>query len=287
VLNRAQGCNILAIVFAAVADRASPAERMGPVLGGSAMYCMRGPVAILLCAVACAAASAAPPDDLARSIDLQAKLAKIREFPALDDPKMTLQEAIDFVSKHCDVTIQVNERAFQAEGVKDVLTTPIAEIPIPEFRNTLSLMIRKLLERLPKGDPVFIIRGGTLEITTRKAFIREFYRLPANEASPQPLVHASIVNAPLTTALRDLARSTSGNIVLDVRAAKEAQTTVTADFTNVPLDTAVKLLADMCNLASVEVGNVLYVTSKDNGRALQREQEERRLRGHETPGATK
>jgi hypothetical protein len=189
--------------------------------------------------------------------------------------------------KKYDLNIHVNQKAFKAEDINDVLNVPIAELPIPEFRGPLSLMLEKVLARLPAKDPVFIIRDGVIEITTKTAFLREFYRQPSSDAPLQPLVHAAIVNVPLTTALRDLARAHGGNVVVDVRAAKEAATTVTADFANVPLDTAVALLADMCGLTTVEVGNVIYVTSKENGRALQQDQKLRRLDGPEKPDAPK
>jgi hypothetical protein len=67
------------------------------------------------------------------------------------------------------------------------------------------------------------------------------------------------------------------NVVLDARTAKEAQAPVTAELSNVPLDTAARLFADMAGLQVVPLDNVLYVTSIDNARALREEQEKSRL----------
>jgi hypothetical protein len=45
----------------------------------------------------------------------------------------------------------------------------------------------------------------------------------------------------------------------------------------VPLDAAVRLLADMANLKLVRLANVYYVTSPPNARLLRKEDEERRF----------
>ena len=44
---------------------------------------------------------------------------------------------------------------------------------------------------------------------------------------------------------------------------------MTARLTEVPLDDAVKVLADMAELAPVVIGRVLYITTKQNAQALQ------------------
>jgi hypothetical protein len=260
-------------------------------LGAPAMYHLASRVSfalLLLCLFAFATQSAARADDLAKAIELKAKIGQVRDFVAFDDPKMTLQEAIDHLAKKYDVNIDVNERAFLSEEVREVLRLPVAEQPIPALKGTFAQILSRILARVPiPSGATYVIRGDRIEITTGKFVEQEFYsnRLPVTPLPP--LVHAAIANAPLAIALRDLARAEGANVVVDVRVAKEAATNVTASFANVPLDTAVFLLADMCGLTSVEVGNVLYVTSKENGRALQQEQEKRRLKGLEKPDASK
>ena len=80
-----------------------------------------------------------------------------------------------------------------------------------------------------------------------------------------------IWTSPLEEALRELSDLTGVNIVLDGRAGDKGRTPVTARLTDVPLDNAVKVLADMADLTPVVVGRVLYVTSKDNAKALRAE----------------
>ncbi len=63
--------------------------------------------------------------------------------------------------------------------------------------------------------------------------------------------------------------------MLDARVGEAAKVPVSAELTNVPLDTAVRLLADMAGLKSVQIDNVVYVTTPANAAVLQKEQEQK------------
>src|SRR5262249_49008258 len=88
---------------------------------------------------------------------------------------------------------------------------------------------------------------------------------------PLILVHECFNKVKLCRALETIADTTDTNIVLDIRVKAKADTEVSANFTNVPLDTAVSLLADMADLAVVRRNNVLYVTSPENAAKMTRE----------------
>src|SRR6185437_4373035 len=75
--------------------------------------------------------------------------------------------------------------------------------------------------------------------------------------------------SPLEDAVKELAEQAEFNVVFDNRAADKAKTTVSAVFRNTPLDTALRLLADMADLRAVHLDNVLYVTTKENAAALE------------------
>jgi type II secretory pathway component HofQ len=105
----------------------------------------------------------------------------------------------------------------------------------------------------------------------------EFYPNLGPDDFRPPLVIASFKKVPLEEALEKLARTHDVNIVLDVRAGEAARAPVSADLTNVPLDTAVWLLADMAGLKSLRRENVVYVTTPANAAALQRERERKSL----------
>jgi hypothetical protein len=65
-------------------------------------------------------------------------------------------------------------------------------------------------------------------------------------------------------ALARLAKETATNLLVDARVLKDSQTPVTLQLDDVPLETAVRLMAEMAGLKPVRVGNVLFVTSKTN-----------------------
>jgi hypothetical protein len=73
----------------------------------------------------------------------------------------------------------------------------------------------------------------------------------------------------LAEALQQLATTTGYSIVVDGRAADKGKTPVSATLTNVPVDTAVRVLADMADLKPVQVDNVFYVTTPENAARFQ------------------
>ena len=84
-----------------------------------------------------------------------------------------------------------------------------------------------------------------------------------------PLVHATFEQKPLAEALREMAEQTEYNIVLDNRAGEKAKAEVSARFVNTPLDTAVNFVADMVDLRTILLDNVIYVTTRENAALME------------------
>jgi hypothetical protein len=211
-----------------------------------------------------AAPAPAPPASLPQ------KLAQRVKFDGIDDPKITLSEALDKLSKLYDVNFDINEKAFKFENVMDAPKTPVtAENPLPAMKNVrLSRVLDKLLSRIPvPSGATYLVRSDHIEITTSIFQAQEIW---GKYGGPHlPLVNAVLEKCPLEDAVKELADQSAFNVVLDNRAADKAKTLVTAKFLNTPLDTALRLLADMTDLRSVHLDNVLYVTTKGNAAALQ------------------
>jgi RNA polymerase sigma factor (sigma-70 family) len=203
-------------------------------------------------------------------------------FQGFDDPATTLLEALDVLAKRYTLTFDVNEAAFAAEDVKDAGKQEIARQereakPIPAMTGVdLATVLRKILSRTQsQSGAVFLVRSdGVIEITTGAAANREIRRNPDDPMLP--LVHADIEAQPLAAALKDLARQSGVNVVVDARAQDKAKTPVTATLLNVPVDTAVRVLADMADLRPVLLNNVLYVTTRENATRLEEEQAKRK-----------
>jgi hypothetical protein len=75
----------------------------------------------------------------------------------------------------------------------------------------------------------------------------------------------------MAAALKKLSADTGVNLALDPRATKEADMKVSLWVEDVPLETAVRLLAEMAGLKPVRFGNVLFVTSKATAAELRQE----------------
>src|SRR5206468_617092 len=81
-------------------------------------------------------------------------------------------------------------------------------------------------------------------------------------------VNLDLTKVELAAALKQLARETATNLILDSRTEKEAKQPVSIQLEDVPLETAVRLMAEMAGLKPVRVGNVLFVTKKETANEL-------------------
>jgi RNA polymerase sigma factor (sigma-70 family) len=203
-------------------------------------------------------------------------LARTVDFAGLDDPKTPLSEVLEQWGKQHGLQFDINEKAFQAEMVNDPGSTEVVNPrPIPAMKASLRTVLKKVLARVPvPSGAVYLIRKDHIEITTENALRAELGRSlrSADESGKPadrlpPLVWEDFRNVTLEKALADLAEATDSNVVLDPRA-EEKPTKVSARLANVPLDTAVGILADLAGLGVVRLDNVLYVTSRDNAKRL-------------------
>lgn len=196
-------------------------------------------------------------------------------FAGYDDPKTTLAEFLVQVLNRHNVSIQVNERAFKADKVEDVLQyefvrpNPFPQIPMA----TLGRILDVLLDRLPaESGALYVVREGFIEITTRKAVREELGRGPG-EPIP-PLVYIRFDQEPLELALRQVALRTGLTVVLDPKTGEKGKAGVSAMFKSVPADSVVRVLADMTELKPVRIDNMIYVTTAEKAAQMRKEQEE-------------
>src|SRR5262249_36156643 len=103
-----------------------------------------------------------------RLFELRDTMNKTVDFGGLDDPKTTLIEALDQLTKVHRVTFEVNERRFKYELLNDVLKPEVANPnAIPAMKTTLGTVLRKILARIsvPSGA-TYLLRRDVIEITT-------------------------------------------------------------------------------------------------------------------------
>jgi RNA polymerase sigma factor (sigma-70 family) len=217
-----------------------------------------------------------PAQDNAAS-RLRQMLSQEIDYGGLEDARATLSDALDQLSKRYNLTFDINEVAFEDDPPEDeefVARSKIADpTPLPPMRTTLSAILRKILGRVRvDGGATYLTRGDRIEITTNKA-VRAELGIPANRRIP-PLVGDTLQGSRIDVALRNLARQSGYNILVDPRIADKLQSPTTAEFDNVPVGTAVRLLANTAGLSVARLDNVFYVTTAENAKHLREEQEE-------------
>jgi tetratricopeptide (TPR) repeat protein len=107
-------------------------------------------------------------DTPARLFELRDALNKTIDWQGIDDPKTTLGEALEQLSKMNRVTFDINERAFKYEMLNDVNKTEIANPnPLPGVKSTLGTVLKRILARVPvPSGATYLIRRDVIEITT-------------------------------------------------------------------------------------------------------------------------
>jgi hypothetical protein len=201
------------------------------------------------------------------------KLTQTVNFDGFDDPKMTLQDALEYLTDRYDLAFEIDRAAFAKFDVKNAAQFEIAREPIEKARGVrLKHVLNKIVARLPEAaEPTFIFQGDAILVTTRKAASK---RILGDENRPlPPLVHFKFENQPLKLALDDVAGLTDTAVVLDDSIAEKAGETVSARFVNTPVDSAVRVLAGRYNFTSLRIDGVIYVTTREKAAKLREDME--------------
>jgi hypothetical protein len=230
-----------------------------------------------------AAAAANPAPEKARDHpgsragQLRAALARPVDLDKGIEAKTPLREALDALGKQYQLPILVDTAAFQTDlQVQEVESQPV-QLP-PMTGVTLGTVLQKLAAQVQGG---YLLRPDHVEITTRGRLLDEVWgNVQAQDddnGRPRPLlqlVQAAFDKRPLEDALKELSAATGTSVLVDLRRAGErAKAPVTAALSNVPLDTAVRLLANQAGLHAVLLDDVLFVTTDGHARRVQSERE--------------
>ena len=228
-------------------------------------------------------AEAAPAKDSAETLSSELvaeRLKTPREFVGFEDPRTILGEALVLLGDRYGIRFRIRDEAFvdPVTGglIPNIDETPVAEKPIAKQRSVkpaevLLTLFAAIKRRHPAVDATYIIRADHVEITTERALCAEVFGKNEAVITP-PLVTRVFDKVPLEVALRRLSEDGyEWNVVLDAGIADKTKTPVTARFANAPLDTVVRLLANMADLHMARLDNVLYVTTKDNAERLRAE----------------
>jgi RNA polymerase sigma factor (sigma-70 family) len=196
--------------------------------------------------------------------------SKLRAAVTLEngvDANTPLQDALQFLSERFDVPIYLDRVAFRPEGDEQV--PPLGDRPV-QLPKLNGVPLRSALQMLcDQFQGVLLIKPDGIHVTSRKRAWPSYWNRGASRELV-PLVDAAFKETTLEEALHELSRQTGINVILDTRAAENQGSAlpVRANLRGVPIDTAVRLLANMNGLYVVAVDNVLYVTNSESAQKL-------------------
>jgi RNA polymerase sigma factor (sigma-70 family) len=193
-------------------------------------------------------------------VELRDTLARTAKYDGLDDPKTTLVDAIDQISSRFNIQFAINEKSYALDWIPKLRETEIAKSPLPPMTAPLSVILHKVLTRLPpECESTYFIRNGTIEIISAVAARREL-GLPPDSVIP-PLVYERFENTPILDAFQAISDYGEVNVVLDLDAAAHCKNLrISAPMWNTLSETAARTVAAAANLHAARLGNVLFVT---------------------------
>ncbi len=135
--------------------------------------------------------------------------------------------------------------------------------PVPVDLDLKDVKVRTVLRSIvaPYGL-AYAVLGDTVLITTEdQAMVRQL----------RQRVNVDFNKIEFASALKQLSKETSVNLVLDSNHEKEGAAKVSLQLEDVPLETAVRLLSEMAGLKALRLSNVLFVTTKDHAAELRQD----------------
>lgn len=207
-------------------------------------------VAALAAAPAAAVAAPAPAAGKANSPMESARKA-LDEVGDMSYQNKSLNEVIDDLKSKAKVPVTLDPMVFQFGF------DPNAPAVSVSAKNV------KLREGLGQVLAPLNLKCG---LTRDGLFISTEEGLTARQLRQRVSVDCDVT--PFDAALRQLAADTGANVVLDPRLKDKAKVAVTLKLDDVPLETAVRLLAEVADLGAVRMSNVLFVTTAERAEKL-------------------
>ena len=204
--------------------------------------------ALMTLALGCSAAVAAPVPAEPKSADgpvQKARKALEQTVTAKSDGK-SLHDAIDLLKEVAKVDIALDTNTVLQLGID-----PNQTVISFDFKNV------KLKDGLRTAFAAMNLRCG---VTATGIVVSTDEGLTLRQLRQRVTVDAD--GKTLAETLKELADETGANVVVDPRAKKLADEKITFKLEDAPLESAVRLAADVGGLAVIRMGNVLFVTTE-------------------------
>lgn len=175
------------------------------------------------------------------------RVRRLLEIPHnVDLQGLTFLAAVDALAQQGKVSLVLDRVAYGQHVGNDPNETPVQlRLHNAKLKNILKIW-------LGQYGLTYVIEQDAVVITTEEqALVRQV----------RQRVSCEFQGVPLAQALRQLARETATNVVLDPRQASKSEVPIVLTLDGVPLETAVRLVAELAGLKAVRHANVLFVTS--------------------------
>lgn len=185
------------------------------------------------------------------------------KFGGIDDKTVTLDEALDYLTRRYEIPFRVNKAAFRAEGLYHVLNTLVAaDTPIPKYDNVpIGTLLRKIAARVPApSGAIFVPRAGAMELTTLPGLRAEILGQSGYPVSPT-----------IRAAVPTWEETPPDNLFEDDAASKPVGRLATAAWSGGLPCVFSRLPAGQDRWEVVCLDNVLYVTTPARAAALRKE----------------
>jgi type II secretory pathway component GspD/PulD (secretin) len=198
------------------------------------------------------------PEEQAKSESAAEKCRKALEQPqSVNFEGLTLTAAIDSLRDQTKLNF-----------ILDRATIALMEISPDDTPVTLkvaNVKLRTILKSLlSQYKLAYVVEQEIILITSEQVAI---------DRQVHQRVSVDFDKLPLDKALKQLGKETGTNLVLDPRQAAKVKDEITLKLDDVPLETTVRLMAEMAGLRSVRQSNVLFVTTKEVAAELRKEEE--------------
>jgi type II secretory pathway component GspD/PulD (secretin) len=210
------------------------------------------------------------PDEQSKGDSPAEKCRKALEQPqSVNFEGLTLAAAIDSLRELAKVNFVLDRATIQ--------TMEISPDDTPVTMKLTNVKLRTILKSLlSQYKLAYVVEQEIVLITSEQAAI---------DRQVHQRVSVDFDQVPLEKALKQLGKETGTNLVLDPRQAPKVKDDVTLKLEDVPLEIAVRLMAEMAGLRSVRQSNVLFVTTKDVAAELRKEEDAANQNAHQNPNA--
>ncbi len=172
----------------------------------------------------------------------------------------SLRDAIQHLREKTNLPISLDQMVLLQMGINPDENT--GQIELKATNEKAGAVMRKALNAFRLS---YVIFEDSVLVTTEDFAVHRQMR---------QRVSVDIEDVPFSKAARDLARANGVNLIIDPRVSAKAKEKISLQIDNLGLETAIRLLAELADVKSVRMGNVLFVTTDERAEKIRKEEQQ-------------